>query len=465
MFDRIVKTKRTKLFFLETILLLGILTGINIIFWPHNPAFEGFSPNPLWAVVLLISARYGRYGALFAGLMTALQFIGYYVFIYGIEAFYEDLWLLRFPFLFILIAFLIGEIKTVFILREDYLTSRVQELENQNEKITNENDIIKEAHKDLSINVATNQDTITILNEITARLKSLIPKDIYKGMLESFRDYLEAEECSYYSQEGNLLVLKDKIGWKDYYRRPESYEIGKGLIGLSAEKQETYSIKDIVLKKKTEASNLDMVGDSVLTVPVIGLDNKLYGVASIEKIPLLKLTDSTIQAARITCELAASSLNNAYAFKSMEDQQIKEKDTDLYKYHFFIKRLEEEYLRSLNYMLPLSIMAFKWPSLHNPEDQKKIATLKTITELIQNNLRAFDVLAKGPIKETPLLLMLATTPGPQAEAFKNKIIDKIKEYDLDKVVTNDNIRDSVIVADFNPNKVHSAQDMLKLIGL
>lgn len=465
MIDRIVRTKRSKLFIVETILGLLILLGINVIFIPGKPAFEGVTPNPLWIIVLAISARYGRNGALFSSILTSLLFVGYNIAAYSIDVFYEDLWLLRFPFFFILVGFLLGEIKTMFIFREDYLTSRVEELQQLNDQVKKENDIIKEAHKDLTVDVATTQDTITILNEITTKLKSTNLGVIYKGILESFRDYIEAEECSYYSLEGNLLVLKAHEGWKDYQKRPEAYELGKGMVGIAAEKKETLSIKDIVLKRRADVQGMDTLGDSVLVMPVMGPENELYGVASIEKIPLLKLTDSTIQAAKITCELAASSITNAYSIQRMKEQHIEEEGHKLYKYHYFVTRLEEEYLRSLNYMLPLSIMAFKWPKLSDETDPKHATVLESMVELVRSNLRAFDVLARGPIKDVPLILLLATTPGPQANGLKEKIITKIHDYEFENVIAEKSLKDSIVIADFNPNKVSSAKDMLKMIGL
>ena len=105
MYDRIVRVKRTKLFFVETIIGLGILFAINYFFIPDRPAFEGISPNPLWIVILAISARYGRNGALFSSLAASALFMAHYTVVYGFDIFYEDWWLLRFPFLFFLIGF------------------------------------------------------------------------------------------------------------------------------------------------------------------------------------------------------------------------------------------------------------------------------------------------------------------------------------------------------------------------
>ncbi len=466
MYDRLVKIKRTKFYFIETIIMVAMLLATNVFFLTSQPAFENINPNPYWIVVLAIAARYGRHGALFSSVIVSTVFIVHYAFFYGVGYFYDNPWVLLHPFLFIQVGFIIGEVKTTFILREDYLTTRVEELENQNDKLSKENDIVKAAHKELTIDIATSQDTITMLNEISKKLKSIDINDIYRGVLESFRDYLGAEECSFYELQGNLLVLKNSIGWKLYYRRPQSYEVGRGLIGLAAELKESLSIKDVVLgKRKFDPEQTKVLGDSSLAVPVLGLEKKVYGVASIEKIPLLKLTDSTIQAAKITCELAASSLNNAVTFQRMKDKQIKEEDRDLYKYHYFLSRLEEEFTRALNYMLPLSIVAFKWPKLSTIQDERSVAIIDSIISLLKSSLRSFDVLANGPIAEVPLLLLLATTSGMQANKLKEKIISQIREYKLEHMLSEQPLEETIEISDFKPNTVHAATDMLKAIGL
>lgn len=466
MYDRIIRIKRSRLYIVETIIAVAILAAINLIFLPNRPAYEGINPNPLWIVILAMAGRYGRMGAMFASALVTAFFFANYLGVRGIDAFYDNPWILRFPFLFILVGFMLGEIKTVFILREDYLTNRVEELVGSNDKLAKEMSIIKEAHKGLTIDVASTTDTITILNEITGRLKSIHANEILKGMLESFRDYLDVEECSFYQQEGNLLMLRDSIGWKEYYRRPESYELGKGLIGLTAERRRIMSIKDAVLKKKRgQEKDSDMLGDSVITIPLIGMDEKLYGVASIEKIPLLKLTDATIQTMRVIAGLSASALNTAYSFKKLEQKQIKEKDFDIFRYHYFLSRLDEEFNRSWNYMLPLSLMAFRWDKVQGLDDEQRTTMVNTIIALITSHVRTFDVLAKGPTADTPLVLLLATTSGPQANSLKEKFIERINEYGFADLLTSAKIEDSIAIGDFNPNTIKSSQEMLKLVGL
>lgn len=466
MYDRIVRIKRSRLYIVETLIAVAILVAINLILLPDRPAYEGISPNPLWIVILAMAGRYGRMGAIFASALVTVFFFASYLAMRGIDAFYDDPWILRFPFLFILVGFMLGEIKTVFILREDYLTNRVEELVSSNEKITKEMAVVKEAHKGLTIDVASTTDTITILNEITSRLKSVDVNEILKGMLESFRDYLDVEECSFYILEGNLLTLRESIGWKEYYRRPDSYELGQGMIGLTAERRLAMSIKDAISKKQgAQEKAAGIIGDSAITIPLIGMSDVLYGVASIEKIPLLKLTASTIQTMRIIAGLAASSLNTAYSFKKLEQRQIKEKDFDIFRYHYFLSRLDEEFNRSWNYMLPLSIMAFRWEKIEELEEEKLKTMMNTIVALITSHIRTFDVLAKGPTKDTPLVLLLATTSGPQANNLKEKFIARINEYRFADALTSSKLEDSIAVGDFNPNSIKSSQEMLKLIGL
>ncbi|MFH1830230.1 MAG: GAF domain-containing protein [Pseudomonadota bacterium] len=466
MYDRIIRIQRTKFYIAETIVGLLILVGINIFLLPGKPAFEGINPNPLWIIVLAMAARYGRNGAIFGSIATSMVFLAHYIFTGGVDAIYDDLWLLRYPFLFILVGFIIGEVRTVFILREDYLTTRVEELQNLNDKLTKEIDIVKEAHKDLTVNVATKQDTITILNEITARLKSYEPDVVYEGILTSLQENLGAEECSFYVKEGNTLKMVYNRGWKEYYRQRESFAVGHGLVGIAAELRHAVTVKDLVLKKHVmEKIQPDMLGDSVMAIPVVGLEEMVFGVASVERIPLLKLTESTIQTATIVCEIAASSLNNAYAFRNMEAKQIRDAKYDIYKYHYFVTRIKEEFLRTCSYMIPLSAIAFKWPKLGNLDDEEKSALIQSIITLLKARMRAFDVLAKGPDIRAPLVMLLSTTSAPQAEDMKQKIIEHMRKYKLVSAVTDDPIENSIIVASYNPHTMSDAQDMIKAMGL
>jgi hypothetical protein len=116
-------------------------------------------------------------------------------------------------------------------------------------------------------------------------------------------------------------------------------------------------------------------------------------------------------------------------------------------------------------MLPLSMIAFKTPMLNElPDDRKKII-LESIIELISLNTRAFDVLAKGPIREIPLIVLLATTSGPQADGLKEKLIKKIKEYKFDKSIAKGKLEDAIIVSSYNPNAMSKSADLLKAVGL
>lgn len=465
MFDRIITVKRTRYYWVETVAGLAVLVIINALFFPKSPGYLGIDPNPLWIVVIGIAARYGRNGALFAGIASAVVFASYLISFGGMDIFYDDLWLLRFPFLFILVGFLIGEIKTVFILREDYLTNRIEELKNLNDKLSQENSILREAHKDLTIDVATKQDTITVLNEITGRLKSTDPAQIYNGVLSSLKENMEIEECSLYVMEGDVLRLFRSVGWKEYYKRPRTYRLGEGLVGLAAKKRRTVSIKDYLLKRHVAEETSDMIGDSILALPIVGLENNVYGVASIEKMSLLSLTESSIQTANVICDLAASSLNNAYAFKDLGEKQIRDERYDIFKYHYFISRAKEEFLRSSNYMIPLSTVAFKWPRLASLPDNKKVPLLESVITLIRSSLRAFDVLAIGPTEEFPLVLLLATTSGAQAKALIDKLITHMKDYGLDKVVSDEPVEGTAILSAFDPNTMSSADDLLRPLGI
>lgn len=466
MFDRLVRIKRTNYYTFETAIAIAVLIAINKIYAAKYPSFLGIDPNPYWLVVLAMAARYGRKGAIFSGILTAIAFcVGLFI-SGGFDVFYDDMWVLRYPLLFMLVGFMIGEIRTVFILREDYLTKRVQELQNLNDQLRHENDIIKEAHRSLSVDMATQRSAITVLNDITGRLKSMDPDEVYLGILKSFVENLNVEECSFYEKLGDELVLKHSLGWKEYYNRPKSYKLGSGYVGIAAVEKKILSIKDEVMGRHEPGEvESDMVADSLIAVPVVGLEERVFGVASIEKMPFLKLTELSIETVRVIAELAASSLNNSYAFKGIMERQIHDEEIGTFRYHYFLSRLKEEFLRSVTYMIPLSAISMNWSKIKEMDDEKKKTVLRSIAKIVQSSLRPFDVLARGPIGDIPLVLLLSTTSGNQAKALSDKIVDYMKGYGFDKIVSEKPIGETLRITEFKPNSMAGPDDFLKEMDL
>ena len=105
------------------------------------------------------------------------------------------------------------------------------------------------------------------------------------------------------------------------------------------------------------------------------------------------------------------------------------------------------------------------PLLSELPDDRKGIILKSIIELISLNTRAFDVLAEGPIKEVPLILLLATTSGPQADGLKEKLVKKIQEYKFDRSIAKGNLEEIIVVGSYNPNTMSKPADLLKVVGL
>ena len=47
--------------FAETLVALALLVGLNVFFFPDHPAYLSIHPHPFFAVVILVSVRYGRF--------------------------------------------------------------------------------------------------------------------------------------------------------------------------------------------------------------------------------------------------------------------------------------------------------------------------------------------------------------------------------------------------------------------
>lgn len=301
--DKILFMKRTKCFYAETLVCIVVFILANIIMWPSNPAFLGVDPHPYWIVVLAMAIRYGRPGALFSSLVCSTVFVGWLAGTFGIWIFIDNPLFLRFPFLFALAGFLIGEVKSGFNVREEMVLQKVQELTAINEQLSRNEEVISEAHRKISEDLALRQDTITILSKIVLRLEGCESIKIYEGILESFEEHLNAAECSIYELNGEELILKLTKGWKENCQRPRILSISHEMMGRSIRERRTISIKEYLSENLTGD-----IGDMLLVIPVISKLGQIFALASIEKIPFSSFTSRMVHTASVICELAGERL-------------------------------------------------------------------------------------------------------------------------------------------------------------
>jgi diguanylate cyclase (GGDEF)-like protein len=124
-------------------------------------------------------------------------------------------------------------------------------------------------------------------------------------------------------------------------------------------------------------------------------------------------TERNVRTCQLVAEIAASALQNAHVFESLELENIdlqrfalRNRHLGVYHPHVLRQRLEEEVARSFRYRQPLALVAIE--ADHTAADPE--AVLRDLAVMIQGTIRRTDVLAHHSAGQRLVLMLPVTSP-------------------------------------------------------
>jgi len=217
-----------------------ILVLLIFYFLPYTKKeFLVLNLHPLEIVVALMSLRYGTY----LGILSSFIAIFGYIFAYLHSGNDMILFLLKFQYykfflMFLFTAMILGKFKLNYKNREEDLKKGFEHLENSFQEEKEKNQQLLDINISLKNQIIRSGGSIVSFHNLKKELLQSKKEELYKKILEIFRQLLDCEVCSIYSLIDNKLIRTFEIG-KSKMEREILFDTKEGERFLEVSKKST----------------------------------------------------------------------------------------------------------------------------------------------------------------------------------------------------------------------------------
>lgn len=420
-----------------SILGLAVLVTINFLWFSDQLGFSGFYPHPFWLVVLPMAARYGFKAGATSGLLAGLVLLGLQQLDRPHQSWRTLLALsnLTLPILFVGGGILLGEIREAQKKRYQALTEAYNHLTGAHEDLSQRYEALSRAKQELDTHIISQEQTLTTVYEAAKGLKSLDEEDIFPAVVEIMVDFLTAEACSVYVLTENRLVLAAEHDPEGEFQRRSELSVDEGMVAEAVTSRRSVSLN--ALTPSTQFTELAAEG-IVICVPLLNSKNQVLGILNIERLPFIKFNPQTVRLASIIGEWCGSAIENARTYQDTRDKNISDDITGAYTYTYFLKRLQEEFMRARRYGQELSLIAFEIVDFQKIDKGHQQDILTVVSLVFKNKLRAVDLFFHDH-DASRYFIILPGTPHTGAQVVNRKMIEEINAFKF-RPYTNDEDR-------------------------
>ena len=420
----LLKLRKSK--FTGGILGLAVLVVVNFLWFSNDLGFETVCPHPFWLVILPMAARYGFRSGAFSGVLASLLLIGLRKLGHMDEP-WQALWTLSNlvqPILFIAVGVLLGEIRESQKTRYEKLVVDHNALTEKHEDLIQRYEALSRAKQELDTHIISQEQSLTTVYEAAKGLKSLREEEIYPAVIEFLVSFLSAESCAVYLlTEDRLLLAACQDPEGDFVRQTE-LPVDDGMVAEAISTRRTVSLNAL-----TPSADFAKLADDgiVICVPLLNNDNQVLGVLNIERLPFLKFNPQAVRLASIIGEWCGSAIENARTYQDTRDKNISNDVTGAYTYAYFLKRLQEEFLRARRYGQELSLIVFKIEDFASIEKGLQQDILTVVSLVFKNRLREIDLYFHDQ-EQSRYFIVLPGTPLDGAQIASRKIFSEILAF-------------------------------------
>ena len=391
-----------KVYPVEIIFTVGILTLINYHYYRDDPGFLNLLYNPYIISILFFSIFYGKLSGIFTLILTLMAIIinsiiinlssdqiQNLVHLYSSGDRYNSL--VQFLFATFILSIIFGEIR-------DSLGNNIQHHKDHNEMLLHRNnklqyelDAISLVNEEYQDRILGQQNSLISLYSTMIALNSLDLEKIYPNILEAVAKFSGATRCSLwqYIRDDQKLVLLSSYGWDEIDQKSNrTISDSDNITGWVARNNVMFSVK--LLQKHKSLQDID-TKQNIITVPII-IENQVWGIFNVEEMPFIKYNLYSEQLIMMISDLATPTIKNAIRFSEITKKGEIDPITGLYSLDELFIVFKEEFFRATSNNLNLSFIIVE---LSNYEELLESYSNKDVLLLLREVSQLIIQISKG----------------------------------------------------------------------
>lgn len=383
--------------YFEGTVFVAIAAAIDYWIFPASSAFRGMPFNLLWVPIILIAGRYGTAPGVFTGFIASC----YYMYAISIENFfYGDFEyalsdkIQIFSFLFFAAVF--GQMYDRILNKYLILISEHEDLTEQHKNLLAHYEVLEKVNEKLEKRMIRRDVTINSLYEMAKNLESLEEKDLYVGVSDLMKRFIQAEKGAIY-----LLDNNGKFEPKSYF----GYEANVNKI-LKAKIENNKLIRKALADGKTLSFRNGF--DSQFTLPpeekcliaapvVIGAENKIVGLITVDQAPFLSLNSSNVRILGIIADWLSNAIQKSKFVGKIKENEIDDDASRTFSYAFFKARLSEEASRFMRSDTPFTVALLRIDDFNLIDDAQQKKLLRKFGDIFKRSIRYHDIICRYKI--------------------------------------------------------------------
>lgn len=415
--------------FFEIFLFLSMALLVDIFLLDNN-RYITIQPHPFWIIVLLISSQYGTREGLLSVALSSIALLAWNIPEpqTGQNVYYHLLHISREPLMWLITAFVLGEIRMRHIRERSELMASLHTAHERENTLSQAYLNMKKLKEKLEIHIASELHSSINTYNAMRTLNTLNPSRTLLGIEEMVKAVLDPEKFSIYALGPQGLESAICTGWdKDetYSRRfPNTSAIYKEIVGRQ---RMLCCIND---------SDAKMLGsEGLIAAPLIDADTgNVFGMLKVEDIGFSKLTLSNVESFRILCEVSGLAHSNAEKYRQAEINSIIHQGNDLFSHAFFQQQCALfTQLANITKLTPV-VISFKLMNSRDFSTKEKALLAEAIKRLIHGKILDVAQLFNGKKTGTEFHILLPSTSNDRLK-FAAREIEAGLEHSTDPLLS------------------------------
>lgn len=278
---------------------------------------------------------------------------------------------------------------------------------------------------------------LILLQEIMAKINSEADvMEVLRLVVESYVTIVGTPMCSLrlLQSDGISLAVAVSAGFSGEYQEMDKVcHIDSGPCGLAATSLSMVEVADFATDPRfSDQRRLAEAGGyrSVLVLPLAGCSGQLLGTMASYYVEPHQSSPDEKQIAQLFGMQAAIAIENACLREKLHQLSVTDGMTGAFNYRYFMENLEREVARSKRWKRSLSLVMIDIDNFKKFNDtyghQQGDLVLRTVTRILQEGVRASDIVARYGGEE--LVVILPETDGRDGLVIAERLRQAVAEH-------------------------------------